>query len=60
LHIISQLGSVKKNSINKAFQLLKSFSADDEVLLCSAHGHDPKGHHVHIWMENINTIDLGS
>ncbi|MEN4005753.1 MAG: MBL fold metallo-hydrolase [Methanobacteriaceae archaeon] len=38
----------------------KMISADDEVLLCRAHGHDPKGYHVHIWMENINVIDLGN
>jgi|GEM_PF-4930522 len=35
-------------------------SADDEVLLCHAHGHDPKGYHVHLWMENTNIIDLGN
>lgn len=37
----------------------KIVSADDEVLLCRAHGHDPHGYHVHMWMENMNVMDLG-
>ncbi len=38
----------------------KIISADDEVLLCRAHGHNPKGYHIHLWMENTNVIDLGN
>lgn len=37
----------------------KIVSADDEVLLCRAHGHDPHGYHVHMWLENMNVMDLG-
>ena len=37
----------------------KIVSADDEVLLCRAHGHDPQGYHVHMWLENMNVMDLG-
>lgn len=37
----------------------KIISSDDEVLLCRAHGHDPKGYHVHLWLENMNVIDMG-
>jgi len=37
----------------------KIISADDEVLLCRAHGHNPKGYHVHFWLENMNVIDMG-
>ena len=38
----------------------KIVSADDEVLLCRAHGHKPHGYHVHIWLENMNVIDTGN
>ena len=38
----------------------KIVSADDEVLLCRAHGHNLKGYHVHLWLENMNIIDLGN
>jgi glyoxylase-like metal-dependent hydrolase (beta-lactamase superfamily II) len=38
----------------------KIASADDEVLLCRAHGHDPHGYHVHLWLENMNVIDMGN
>jgi len=38
----------------------KIVSADDEVLRCRAHGHDPHGYHVHMWLENMNVIDLGN
>ncbi|HTX61900.1 MAG TPA: MBL fold metallo-hydrolase [Methanobacterium sp.] len=37
----------------------KIVSADDEVLLCRAHGENPKGYHVHMWLENLNVINLG-
>lgn len=37
----------------------KIVSADDEVLLCRAHGEDPTGYQVNIWLENLNVIDLG-
>ncbi len=37
----------------------KIVSADDEVLLCRAHGEDPTGYHVHLWLENLNVLDLG-
>jgi hydroxyacylglutathione hydrolase len=45
--------------ITHRYAATKIVSADDEVLLCRAHGHDPKGYHVHIWLENMNVIDMG-
>lgn len=36
----------------------KIVSADDEVLLCRAHGEDPTGYHVNMWLENLNVLDL--
>ncbi len=38
----------------------KIVSADDEVLLCRAHGENPTGYHVNIWLENLNVVDLGN
>lgn len=37
----------------------KIVSADDEVLLCRAHGEDPRGFKVNLWLENLNVLDLG-
>ncbi len=37
----------------------KIVSADDEVLLCRAHGEDPTDYQVNLWLENLNVIDLG-
>jgi hydroxyacylglutathione hydrolase len=37
----------------------KIVSADDELLLCRAHGEDPRGHLVNIWLENLNVVDMG-
>ena len=37
----------------------KIVSADDEVLLCRAHGEDPNGFKVNIWLENLNVLDTG-
>ncbi|MCE5215114.1 MAG: MBL fold metallo-hydrolase [Methanobacterium sp.] len=37
----------------------KIVSADDEVILCRAHGENPTGYHVHMWLENLNVLDLG-
>jgi hydroxyacylglutathione hydrolase len=45
--------------VTHRYAATKIVSADDEVLLCRAHGHDPKGYHVHIWLENMNVIDMG-
>lgn len=36
----------------------KIIYADDEVLHCRGHGHDPTGYNVHIWLENNNVIEL--
>ena len=45
--------------ITHRYAATKIVSADDEVLLCRAHGHDPTGYQVHIWLENMNVIDTG-
>ncbi|MEN6551521.1 MAG: MBL fold metallo-hydrolase [Methanobacterium sp.] len=45
--------------ITHRYAATKIISADDEVLLCRAYGHNPKGYHVHFWLENMNVIDLG-
>jgi len=45
--------------ITHRYAATKIVSADDEVLLCRAHGHDPHGYHVHMWLENMNVVDLG-
>jgi hydroxyacylglutathione hydrolase len=45
--------------ITHRYAATKIVSADDEVLLCRAHGHDPTGYHVNLWLENMNVIDLG-
>lgn len=45
--------------ITHRYAAAKIISADDEVLLCRAHGHNPKGYHIHIWLENMNVIDMG-
>ena len=37
----------------------KIVSADDEVLLCRAHGESPTGYHVTLWLENLNVVDMG-
>lgn len=37
----------------------KIVSADDEVMLCRAHGEDPTGYQVNMWLENLNVLDLG-
>lgn len=37
----------------------KIVSADDEVLLCRAHGENPHGYQVNIWLENLNVLNLG-
>ncbi|MDD1775166.1 MAG: MBL fold metallo-hydrolase [Methanobacterium sp.] len=37
----------------------KIVSADDEVLLCRAHGENPTGFTVNMWLENLNVVDLG-
>ncbi len=37
----------------------KIISADDEVLLCRAHGEDPTGYQINLWLENLNVIDMG-
>lgn len=37
----------------------KIVSADDEVLLCRAHGETPTGYHINMWLENLNVLDLG-
>ncbi|VUT27727.1 MAG: hydroxyacylglutathione hydrolase [Candidatus Syntrophoarchaeum sp. GoM_oil] len=37
----------------------KIISADDEVLMCRAHGQDVTGYEVNIWLMNINVITLG-
>jgi len=50
----------KVSILTHRYAATKIMSADDEVLLCRAHGHDPKGYHVHLWMENTNIIDLGN
>lgn len=50
----------KVSILTHRYAATKIISADDEVLLCRAHGHDPKGYHVHLWMENTNIIDLGN
>ncbi len=45
--------------VTHRYAATKIMSADDEVLLCRAHGHNPKGYHVHLWLENMNVIDMG-
>jgi glyoxylase-like metal-dependent hydrolase (beta-lactamase superfamily II) len=37
----------------------KIVSADDEVLMCRAHGHDVRGYRVNLWLMNINAITVG-
>ena len=37
----------------------KIVSADDEVLRCRAHGENPTGYQVHVWLENLNVVDMG-
>lgn len=50
----------KVSILTHRYAATKIICADDEVLLCRAHGHDPKGYHVHLWMENTSIIDLGN
>lgn len=49
----------KVSVVTHRYAATKIVSADDEVLLCRAHGHDPHGYHVHMWLENMNVLDLG-
>jgi len=37
----------------------KIISADDEVMMCRAHGQEVRGYEVNIWLMNINVITLG-
>jgi glyoxylase-like metal-dependent hydrolase (beta-lactamase superfamily II) len=41
------------------YAAVKIVSADDEVLLCRAHGENPAGYHVTFWLENLNVMDMG-
>ncbi len=52
----------QKHSIIAAdrFAATKIISADDEVLMCRAHGHDVKGYKVDLWLMNINAINVGN
>lgn len=50
----------KATILTHRYAATKIVSADDEVILCRAHGHDPKGYHVHMWLENMNVIDTGN
>ncbi|MDO5852004.1 MAG: MBL fold metallo-hydrolase [Methanobacteriaceae archaeon] len=36
----------------------KIIYADEEVLHCRGHGHDPRGYNVHLWLENNNVLEL--
>ncbi len=45
--------------VTHRYAATKIVSADDEVLLCRAHGQDPHGYHVHLWLENMNVVNLG-
>ena len=51
----------QKHSIIAAdrYAATKIISADDEVLMCRAHGHDVRGYKVDLWLMNINAINAG-
>jgi len=45
--------------LSHRYAATKIISADDEVLLCRAHGENPTGYHVTLWLENLNVVDIG-
>jgi len=51
----------QKHSIIAAdrYAATKIISADDEVLMCRAHGHDVAGYKIDLWLMNINAITVG-
>ncbi|AAB89502.1 conserved hypothetical protein [Archaeoglobus fulgidus DSM 4304] len=52
---------LQKNSIIMAHRhaAVKIIYGDDEVMMCRTHGQRPVGYRVHVWLNNIDAVDLG-